>query len=332
LVVLGDEWAAVCCAPSRDAGVQNITTKACIVVLPRLEEALAMKDDETGSPVDDHDEGYMLKREQVEMRIAHLGVDGIPIEFFDARRDSPEQLREFLVGRIQHLRSLYRTQIQDLIRTILGLLANHTKAQYQEVLRSAAQRLKIWAADSSDLGQLVDQAHDSLLSALHGAHAATIRATIRREGLWPNLDYYHHLGFGARRIAASCIGKNVEALKIVADNLLHDSELVEAHDFIRQVVHLVDTSVDAMLQKIQVAGRSAFADDLKVATDLWSDCESEWGLGSGYRDRVSVHNKDWFSDTARTPRHDFVKHMIVAGWSEVLAAVNAMLEAGLAVT
>jgi transcriptional regulator with XRE-family HTH domain len=312
---------------ARDARVQHIPTKACIVVLPRADEALAMKDDETGVSVDDHEEGYLLKREQVEMRIAHLGVSGLPIEFFNARRDDPNQLRDFFLDRIKNLRLLYRTQLEDLIRTIRGILANHGKEQYREILRTASGFLKGWVANNRSTGQIADYAHEALLAAMQSAHAATIRATVERAGEWPNLDYYHHLGFGARKIAANCFSKKVEDLKVVGDTILQNAELSEVHDYVKQVIRFVDTSVDALLQKIQLAGRSAFSADLTNAVDLWNECKGEWGMGPGYRDRVSVHNRDWFSSSSLAARHDFIKRMIVNGWDEIIANVNEMLEA-----
>ncbi|MBI3949335.1 MAG: hypothetical protein HY314_02610 [Acidobacteria bacterium] len=100
---------------AKEASAKDIVYKTIILVLPRPEEAIAMKDD-TGMAVGDKEEGYELKREQTSVALNRLGLDGIPIHFFNAREDREdeyEDLRKRLVDRIQQLRSIYRNRVSD---------------------------------------------------------------------------------------------------------------------------------------------------------------------------------------------------------------------------
>src|SRR5215204_1012590 len=65
----------------KDAGARDIVAKTAILALPRPEEAEAVKDN-SGILVEDHSEGYDLKRTDVEMHLSRLGLNHIPIEFF----------------------------------------------------------------------------------------------------------------------------------------------------------------------------------------------------------------------------------------------------------
>jgi transcriptional regulator with XRE-family HTH domain len=310
---------------ARDAGVRNIASKAAIVVLPRPGEALAVKDDD-GTGVSSDDDGYDLKREQIEMRIQHLRLEGLQAAFFNARSDRPEILERFFLGRINALRELHRVRASDLIRTIRDVLDNYENEQVQAIVREAAKHLRTWLVTNKDIGQLAGEVHEALLSAMRGAHASTIRASTRRAGEWPNLDYGHHLSFGARKIAASAIGRKVDALRAIAQNLVENQDFAPAHNLVRQAVTQLENAMDDLLKKIQLAGRAAFAADLAADRDFWQRCIAEWGQGPGYRDRVTMHNVTWFIATEHIPQQEFVRHMIVSEWGRIIERMNELLE------
>lgn len=311
---------------ARDAGVRHIAEKAAITILPRPGEALAVKDDD-GTGVSGDEDGYDLKREDIEMKmIRHLRLEGLPVAFFNARSDRPEMLERFLIGRITALRELHRTRATDLIRTVRDVLDNYENEQVQAVVRDASKHLRTWLATNRDVGQLAGQVHEALLTAMTGSHASTIRASTRRAGEWPNLDYAHHLGFGARKIAAAAIGRKVDALRAIAQNLLENQEFASAHNLIRQVVSQLENATDDLLKKMQLAGRTAFANDLAADRDFWQRCIVEWGQGPGYRDRVTGHNTTWFVAPEHLPEHEFVRQMILSEWGRIIERMDQLLE------
>ena len=97
-------------------------------------------------------------------------------------------------------------------------------------------------------------------------------ATIRREGEWPNLDYGHHLGYGARRLAAAALEPFVEKFKNVAGVMQGNPDFVEAQDLIQQAQRVLETAFEELLRKVQLMGRTAFKDALKLDPSLWVQC------------------------------------------------------------
>jgi hypothetical protein len=187
----------------------------------------------------------------------------------------------------------------------------------------------IWLENFSGLARDQERPYARLIEAIRGTrYASTILASIRRRGKWSNLDYYHFLGSGARELAATRVGKAINEFKIHAENILSDDELSEAHDFVQQLVDVLDSMTDSFLQRMQLAGRAAYAEQLESTPTLWRNCDSEWGAGAGFRDRVVCHNQGWFSDEELNDLHEFVEQQITQGWNEITTALRELLENG----
>ena len=77
--------------------VHDMEDKTAILVLPKHDEALAVKND-FGEPVDGEEEGYKLKSEQVEARLNALNVPGVRVEFFNSIEDDAEDFEDFLLS------------------------------------------------------------------------------------------------------------------------------------------------------------------------------------------------------------------------------------------
>ena len=206
------------------------------------------------------------------------------------------------------------------------LRANHEKEQVREVLRSAATMLRTWVTKNGSVPPLGGHVQDSLLSQIRSAYASTVRATIRREGAWPNLDYGHHLGYGARKLAALALEPGVDGFKGVAGVMEENPEYAEAKDLLQQTQRVLESAFEDLLRMVQLRGRTAFKDALKLDRSLWVQCEDEWGRGAGYRDRVADWNEQWFNDPAPQQIEHDLFDLIDREWEGLLRRLSSLLQ------
>lgn len=308
----------------KNAAVRDIIDKTVILVLARQEEAVAMKHDD-GMQVDSEEEGYDLKRDQVVMRLTQLGLNGIPVEFFNARYDDFGPSRRSLVGRVRRLRGLWAQRVDALGTRIDALIANHETEQAALVYREVMNRVNTWLAKNRSIDGVADQAQQELVRAIRQAHPQSIRASVRRKGEWYNLDYYHQLGYGARTIAAKHVMRKVEQFEVILQNLIDDDGLSPAHGLLEQVKGLLRSKAEELFRRIQIAGKDAFEEDLKADAAFWKQLEDEWG--AGYRDSIARDSGQWFEAEDRKGQHAFVRDQIVAGWNEILSELDALFVA-----
>ncbi len=310
---------------AKEAGLRRIELNAGLLILPRANEALAVKD-ESGARAETVEEGYSLKEEFASMSLEPLGLQKLTIGFFNAFGDDPARLRGLIMESLRKIREGFRTRISETITSARSLVENHEKEQVQEVLRSAAGMIATWISKNRNVPALSGHIHDSLMSQIHSSYAATVRATIRREGEWRNLSYGHHLGFGARRLAVLALQPLLQTFLVTADIMAADPQFTEASDLIQQSRRVLESAFEDLLRKAQLMGLTVFTDALKLDPSLWSNCESEWGQGPGYRDRVADRNQQWFNAESRRDLEQELWEVVTREWASALNRLSSLLE------
>ncbi|AQV92658.1 XRE family transcriptional regulator [Cupriavidus necator] len=310
---------------AREAGIRNVGLKAAILALPRPEEALAVKDD-AGDRVETVEEGYELKGDQVATALEPLGLAELPVGFFNAREDAPSELQEFVATQLQRVREDFSTRLAQATAKVHEVIQNREQEQTQAIIREAAAQLKNWLTQNTDCPPLKRQIHASLINELAKAHASTIHAAVRRGGDWPNLNYSHQLGHGARALAAGSLGRKLKDFQAIAENLRTNPEYAMAVSLIGQAENVLLVAFDGVLNKMRLLGETLFENEMKKDALFWRDCENEWGQGKGYRERVAERSKQWFDDERKDELNQAIQSLLSTEWAESVSRVSALLE------
>ena len=310
---------------AKHAGIRTLKRNAALLVLPRANEALAVKDID-GARAETIDDGYALKAESAALALEPLGLQDLKVGFFNAFGDDPAKLRSLLFECLGDLRQGFRTRLEEDIASARLLLLNRENEQVREVLRAAAGMLGTWVTQNSAVPPLSGHVQDSLMSQIHAVYASTVRATIRREGEWPNLSYSHHLGYGARRLAARALEPLVDKFRVATELMEANPDYAEAKDLIQQARRVLESAFEDLLRKAQIMGQTAFAEALKLDPSLWLNCDGEWGQGPGYRDRVAGWNQQWFGAEPRQHLEQELSGVISREWDAALKRLSSLLE------
>jgi transcriptional regulator with XRE-family HTH domain len=308
---------------ARDINNTQIDSNIGVLVLPRPDEALAMKD-ETGLQAETAEEGYELKDEQVHKALTTYRLSESPAFFFNSLEDEPEGLRAFLRDRVSQSRGQFQRQLADVLGRMKVMLENAEQEQAQAVQREAGKYLASWIRQNSTPPIIREHTHDTLLTEIRRAYASTVNAAIRRDGEWWSLSYTHQLGFGARKLAVAALQESVTGFTVLCQTL--SDSMPEASELLTQAQQLMNTAYDELLRKIQLTSATLYGSQLRQAPQFWSDNAAEWGRGPGYLDRVLAHNREWFLDPQRRDLEDHLAAVLEREWRAVLERVEAIYE------
>lgn len=308
-------------------GVQteDLKLNSSLLVLPRTGEALAVKDD-SGEFAESTEEGYELKKEQVETALQPLELNQLPIYFFNAYQDDLIKFKKFLGERLTSVRDSFRNNLNSRIEDSKNLLANYEQEQVQAVIRNAEKRIESWLKEHEALAPVYVHVHDDLLNVMNRTHARTIRASVWRKGDWYNLNYCYHLGYGSRLLANRQLEQNISHFKDFCKTLSSDPEYSDAQDFIRQAENTLFSAFQSLLNKAALTGESYFSTELasENAMQLWNECWAEYG--TGYRNRIVEHNRDWFNDSTTKKLEQDICSLIEKEWEAALNKVRELME------
>lgn len=308
-----------------EVGARDIGDKTVVLALPRPDEALSVKDDR-GCEAESDEGGYFLKRGHIDLSLRHMGLADLPVLFYNAKHEPAEPVCEAIISRIARYRRLYCNSIERLSEAVDHLISNQEDVQVQMVFREVERRLTTWIETNRELDWDDGQLQGSLVAAIGGTrYASTIRAAVNRSGDWYNLDYYHHLGHGARRLAVQRIGRKIEEFKITVTNAIDDEELAPARIFLGRVVAHLDLAADEAYKNIQGVAREAFRTEFQQDRPFWLECRGRWGLGSGYRENIRDMTADQLA-SCYEDAHLAVRRLVGEEWAKIVALLEEMLE------
>ena len=302
---------------------QDLETKAAVLVLPRPEEALAVKTDQ-GESAEDAEEGYALKDEETRMILESRNFPNAGVEFFNVREDDVQRLNTFLLELVRNLRAFHLQRLNDVIAEANALVENFEREQKSETVKAAAHRLTVWMGGNQELEPSTVGLEASLLSTIGNVYASSVWASVRRQGEWPNLDYPHQLGHGTRVKASRIVEPKQRDFRATVKNILDDPEMEEAHGLAQQAQRLFDTGIETLLRSSRQMGVTIHTHDMQPDSKFWADCEDLWGHRSRYRNEVIDIHKKWF-ETNRARVDAKVQDVVEREWEQLLKRMSDIL-------
>jgi hypothetical protein len=312
---------------AKEAGLRDIEAKTVVLVLPHDVQVSQVKDN-SGTYVESKEEGYDLKRDAVNLSLGQMGLGEMTVLFFNAKEDLPEAIRDALIAKLTELRRIYSVRIVQLTQAVELVIENQENEEVRLVFDEVNRHLSNWIEQRRGLEWDGQPIQEPLITAINNTrYAATVRAAVRRHGDWSNLDYYHHLGFGARRIAVSLIGAKIEDFKKIVQHLMSDDQLEPARMLLSKILERVENTVDDAYKRMQFAGREVFKTDLQRDFEFWNRCENRWGKGSGYRTAIRDFTAEQFEDHY-VDAHILIKQMINGEWDKIAQLLDEMIRDG----
>ena len=308
-------------------GFPNVENKSAILVLPRPTEALAVRDDD-GYAVEGVSDGYELKGDEAINSLRKNNLPAVKVEFFNSLEDESQRVVGFLLDLVNSLRHESVVNLQEVIDGADALVQNHANEQVRAVQLQVCAQLRTWLDENRQIAPFARRPEASLLEAIQTIrYASSLRASIRRAGDWYNLDYAHQLGYGTRAMAFRAVSPKLVGFRALANTLLKTPGLEEASDLVSQSLRIIESGADSLFRNCQLLGRTIYAEHMEGGVALWNDCDREWGLGAGYKNRVYDRHVEWFEDN-RSKIDSKANTAIESMWLEVLNRISAILQTG----
>jgi transcriptional regulator with XRE-family HTH domain len=292
----------------------NLGERAVLLVLPRQNEALEMKDD-TGLHAESAEMGYRLKQDQVLAKLCQQkGGENIKVLFFDVLNDEHAHMAKSLSQCLDQMRSAQGKRVVEVGQAVDELIKRHGEAQTKAAQEEVRRRLKIFVRGHLTLGDRVHPIHEQLIHGLRTTNARTIWASTRRNGSWPGMDAYHFLGIGTAIDAQTRSQPIFHGLNELLANMQDDEKLSPAHDYLLELRRNIPQWREKFLGDATSAGRELFRAVLYGDDQLWDSCANRWGAGSGYRDDVASWVRNWCEDSQQQPIHSSVEKRVRQSW------------------
>ena len=298
--------------------------KVSIMTLPRDGEALAMKDDAGEAATTDED-GHEFKAAQVESDLQADGMPELPVLFFNARSNNPEEIRAQLVRQIDQMREAAADRLFDLAANVDYLLNHHEQQALALAVQEVAKRLLQFLDAHPKLGARERLAHTDAIATVRGVrYASTLWAATRRNGRYPGLNLTYQVGIGVARDAQARTKRWFASLEDALTVLRDDKDLAVAARTIDQIGKATSVTRQAFLEAVQRAGVEVYDEPITNAA-VWGECAAEWGSGPGFKERVASRLERWFEKEASLKAH--LEDVVIGLWeAKVIAPLRRLAD------
>ncbi len=247
------------------------------------------------------------------------GVDtkDVPIIFYDAAEESPVDVRKKLLKKIDGIRTIQATRLNELTSATEDLVSKFQDQRVKNGYAKLRSEMQIFVDRYHQLPPQAIKAQDRIVSAFNHRHARTVWASARRNGDWDNLNSYQIVAIAANEDAEARSKAALAALDKIFDTLSKDPDCAA----IKSHITVLQSNIVAwklnFLKKVTGRSQEIYRAVLYPDNLLWDACEAEWKVGKGFRDRVAGEVEKWLQDNKHEWIHDAVDAIIRAEWQDL---------------
>ncbi|EGT3624816.1 hypothetical protein FAP94_00110 [Morganella morganii] len=313
------------------AGLKSrLKAETVLMVLDRAGEAEDVMDYD--GAVGDKEDGRDIKAEQISSELSQkFAVTGVEIEFFDAKQDEPAELFTLIKSKVLHLRQNHEARMDEIIKSVDEIELELQSQSSKQAKHQVKMTLVPWLKKSQECAPTLNEFFLPLIETIsaRGTYAASVRASVNRDGDWHNLDYYQEIALGARSQCVQKLYPLRDELITLIDNMLAQNDLQPAYSLLKQLKITTEIRLEDIAQLALSKGRSIYEVDIKSDAPFWSGAYHEWGKGAGYKDRVAAHTHTWFKSHDYT-RYEFeVTRTLVTRWENYLEEIDKLIGSNL---
>jgi transcriptional regulator with XRE-family HTH domain len=293
--------------------------RVCLLVLPRSDEALGVRGDGDATS-ETREEGYFIREDQIQHALAAHNVREVPTFFYDAMRDKPQTMWKSLNQQVAAIRRGYEERARRLVAASAALIDNADAARSQEARAQISAAIDRIVASYGQLPTASRPAHQNLIEQVRDGHSSSIAASMNRRGAWTNFSVHHMLGVGVR---ADANARTSDLIVRIDAQLVDLGQQFDQLADVRQLLaalrdELNDCRQEFLTQALTIGGE-AFKSYLDDAHELWRQCMTRWGQGSGYRKDVADIVQRWFEETVELQdARRSVDKSLQQAWREVV--------------
>lgn len=299
-----------------DAGIDAVALRRqCILVLPRGDEALEMPGFDDG-PIS-RQQGYAIRRKEIEQALASANLPKTPIYFFDARNDDPEKIWKSLREQVGAMRAMFAGRANAAAAGVANLRENIEDVRAAEARQEVEREVDRVLDDVVPLPPSMRPAHQNLIDQMALGHHSSIAASVIRRGDWDSFQFAHILGQGVRIDA----NQRTTRLALKIEHKLEDlqSKYSDLPTVVQSLQALIAQLAERRQEFLGIArtiGRDAYGSMLANAVDPWKDSARRYGLGAGYKRDVADIWRGWFeSDQAASDTAQAVTERLQEAWT-----------------
>jgi transcriptional regulator with XRE-family HTH domain len=303
----------------------NLSKRLAILIIARPGDALSMRH-ESGESVESVEEGYEIKLRHAQDALTREQLPSLAAFAFDSTQDPDEGLQSFLIERLADLRSVHLEGARQTINAVREMLTNAEEAKAVAAVTAVTADMQRFVDQHPFLQGRPTSIYPRLFVAIKDAHPRAIWASTRRNGRYWNFDFYQYLEDGAAAIMRHRSYHAMNSLRIIIQSKMEDINFSGAQAFLAQ---LLDDSMKWEVDLVEAARHFAgavFEPKLRSAESLWRHCESLYGQGLPYRDRVVSELREW--STRNSELEQELEARFQLAWQESIIAPVRRLTGG----